>query len=110
MQSYRLRHRITIQSPVNTQDTTTGENIVTWVDFLKDEPAEVLTGQGREFNQSASQQAETAARINMRWQPDVLTTMRVLWDGNVYNIHSIETDITARRELRLVCTAGVNEG
>ena len=116
MLAYRLRHRVTIQERVETQDEDTGAIEVVWQDAtlggveMLDVPAEVLTGAGREFNNSASIQGEIAARINMRWFPGLTQKMRILWDGNTYNISSIETDLTARREYRLKCTAGVNEG
>jgi len=110
MLSHRLRHRVAIQEQIETQDSTTGAYSVAWQNVLSDVPAEVLTGAGREFGQSATTQGEIAARINLRWFPDLTYAMRILWDGKIFNIESIETDITARREYRLKCTAGVNDG
>lgn len=110
MLAYRLRHRVTIQYQAEAQDTNTGAVTTSWVNLYAGVPAEVLTGMGREFQQSASTQAEIAARINMRWFPGLTESMRILWDGKVFNIHAIETDATARREYRLKCTAGVNDG
>jgi SPP1 family predicted phage head-tail adaptor len=84
-----------------------------WLDSnteLDSVPAEVLTGPGREFIQSSAKQAETTARINFRWFPGLLPTMRILWDGKVYDITSIETDATARREYRLRCKDGLSDG
>lgn len=111
------RQRITIQEKVQAQDPVTGEITVTWANVILDSnteldsvPAEVLTGPGREFIESGARQAETTARINLRWFPGLLPTWRILWDGRVYNITSIETDATARREWRLRCTDGVNDG
>jgi head-tail adaptor len=108
----RLRHRVTIQQPIQTQNPVTGEILNSWstVAGMASVPAEVLTGPGREFRQSAATQAETSARINLRWFPGLLPTWRILWDGRTYNIHSIETDVTGRREWRLRCTDGVNDG
>ena len=120
MQAYRQRHRVEFQEPVKTQDPQTGAIVTTWqTAYLDSEtplnsyPAEVLTGPGREFRESGATQAETSARINCRWFPVdriVICTWRILWDGRVYNIHSAETDSTARREWRLRCTDGVNDG
>jgi len=112
----RLRHRITFQEQVETRDsegvlTVSWENA--WLDSdteLVDVPAEVLTGAGREFNASGQVQAETTARITLRWFNGLVPTWRILWDGHVYNIGSIETDATARREWRLRCTGGVSDG
>lgn len=117
MLANRLRHRVAIQERVNVQNSSTGAVTVSWDNVWLDStteldsvPAEVLTGPGREFNQSGSEQAEISARINLRWFPGLTQKMRIVWDGNIFNIHSIETDLTARREYRLKCTAGVNDG
>lgn len=117
MLAYRLRHRVAIQELVETQDTNTGamtrawENV--WLDTeteLDAVPAEVLTGPGREFMQSGATQGEIAARINMRWFPGLTQKHRIVWDTNIYNILSIETDTTGRMEYRLKCVAGVSDG
>lgn len=117
MLANRLRHRVSIQEQTETQNTTTGAITIAWETvttpdgtYLNDVPAEVLTGSGKEYVSSGATQGEIAARINLRWFPGLTQAMRVNWDGNVFNIHSIETDVTARREYRLKCTAGVNDG
>lgn len=110
MLAYRLRHRVTIQELVEVQNTTTGAVTREWEDFLADIPAEVLTGAGREFVQSGATQSEIAARINMRWFPGLTQKHRILWDTNIYNILSIETDMTGRQEYRLKCKSGVSDG
>lgn len=110
MLAYRLRHRVTVQELVEVQNTTTGAVTREWENFLSDIPAEVLTGAGREFVQSGATQSEIAARINMRWFPGLTQKHRILWDTNIYNILSIETDMTGRQEYRLKCKAGVSDG
>lgn len=115
MRAGRYRHRITIQSRVETRSPA-GAVLVAWADAfpaataLGGIPAEVLTGPGRELRAAGAPEGETAARINFRRLPGVDETMRVLWDGFVFNIRSVEFDATARRETRLICTAGVNDG
>lgn len=112
----RLRHRITFQEQVETRDSEGAVVIdweIVWLDSeteLADVPAEVLTGPGREFNAGGQVNAETTARINLRWFNGLDPAWRILWDGHTYNIGSIETDATARREYRLRCTGGVNDG
>lgn len=117
MLSNRLRHRITIQELVEIQDTTTGAVSREWETLILDDgtimdavPAEVLTGAGKEYMGSGAIQNEIAARINMRWFPGLTQKHRILWDTNTFNITSIETDITARQEYRLKCSAGVTDG
>ncbi len=117
MLSNRLRHRIEFQELVEEQDSETGAIVSTWATaqlnsdtILDSVPAEVLTGPGREFRESGTTQAETSARINIRWFPGLSPEWRILWDGRIYNITSIETDATARREYRIRCVDGVSDG
>ena len=117
MLAARLRHRIEFQELIEEQDSETGAVLLSWQTayldsdtLLNSVPAEVLTGPGREFRQSGTTQAETTARVNLRWFPGISPEWRILWDGRVYNITSIETDITGRREWRLRCIDGVSDG
>lgn len=111
----RYGHRITIQRRAETRGSA-GEVIVSWVDAFPAATAQggihaqVLTGPGRELRAAGGEEGETAARINFREMPGVDQTQRVLWNGFVFNIRSIEFDATAKREIRLMCTAGVNDG
>jgi len=110
MRSGQLRHRVTVEQATPAQDAVTGEETVTWAAFLANVPARFLTGPGREFDSSDSKQAETEARATLRWFPGLLPTMRIVWEGQVYDILSIDTDQTGRREYRLKLATGVNEG
>ena len=105
-----LRHRITLQSLTTTQDPVTGETTPTWTDFAADVPAEVVPLSGREFLSAAATQAEVSARMTIRYQPGVLPTMRVLFDGAIYNIAAVLPDPTARRHITLMVSKGVNDG
>jgi head-tail adaptor len=117
MLAQRLRHRVAFQKQIPTQDPNTGDVITAWQNAwldseteLDDVPAEVLTGPGREWVGAGTVNAETSARINLRWFPGLLSSWRVLWDGRIYNIQSIETDATGRQEWRLRCVDGPSEG
>ncbi len=122
MLAHRLRHRITFLR--ESQGARDADNRLVpgsggWVvaslpdgTLLDGVPAEVLTGAGREFHASGATQSDTSARINLRWFPAAdheLATWRVRWDGRTYNIQSVETDVTARREWRLRCVDGPSE-
>ena len=122
MQAQRYRHRVEVQEQAATQDSETGDVTYTWATAeigggssssgvpLSAVPAEVLRGPGREFDAANAKQAETTARINMRWFPGLLPTMRIMWQGQPFDILSIETDLTDRREYRLRCREGVTDG
>lgn len=117
MLSYRLRHRVAIQEKTNARDTESGELEPTWSNVFLDSdteldevPAEVLLGPGREARAAGTDQASIDARINLRWFEGLHQHMRILWDGRIFNIHSMETDLTGRQEWRLRCTSGLNQG
>lgn len=112
----RLRHRVEFQEQTTTRNSE-GDAVTTWATAELDSdtpldsvPAEVLTGPGREFIEAGQKQGTTAARITVRWFPGLMLSWRVLWDGRTYNIESAETDITGRREWRLKCSEGANDG
>jgi len=123
MLANRLRHRVTFQRLAEPLRDENGYIIPGSGDWqavelvggirLEDVPAEVLTGPGREFQGGSATQAETSARINFRWFPAndrEMAEWRILWDGRIYNITSVETDATARREWRLRAVYGPSEG
>lgn len=110
MRAAKLRHRVTIQQKAETQDPSTGEVVYGWTDYLANVPAEVLTGPGGERFSADAKQSDTTARITLRWFDGLLPTMRIIWQSKRFDILSIETDITDRRELRIRCQDGLNDG
>lgn len=110
MMTPRLRHRVDIESYEEDQDSITGEITRAWVMFIDGVPAEVMTGPGSESRVAASKHAETTARIVMRWFPGLLSTHRIVWEGKLYDILSIETDATGRRDYRVRVRDGLNDG
>lgn len=116
IQAQRYRHRVQIQRLVHAQDPASLESTFTWQTLtvsgvaLAAVPAQVLTGPGKEMDAANSKQGERVIRVNMRWFAGLDQSMRIIWDGVPYDISSIEMDETARREYRLVCSAGVNSG
>lgn len=112
----RLRHRVTFQEQVTERDSE-GVEVTNWQTVwldsdteLADVPAEVLTGPGREAVIAGQVNADTVARITVRWFPGLSQSWRILWEGLIYNIRTFDTDATARREWRIRCTEGMNDG
>lgn len=113
----KYRHRIEIQQKATSRHPDSGADVVTWSTVALDSntlldsvPAEVLTGPGREFRESNAPQSEISARINFRWFPGLTQQMRIIWNGQVFNIEGIEMDATNRHEYRTQCSTGVNDG
>lgn len=112
MLGQRLRHRIDIQRKSYAQDSTTGENSVTWPDLLPDEPAEVVPASGREFRASGAKRGVTQGRITIR-KPDIeldSTTDRIVWQGKNYQIDAVLPDPSDRRWLTIMYSQGLNDG
>jgi SPP1 family predicted phage head-tail adaptor len=107
MRAGKLRHRVVIQVPAQTQDPQTGEIVNAWVDFAtvwaSVEPLSV-----REFIAAQAGQSEITARVVVRYLPGVLPTMRVLHRGAIYAIQGALPDAKSGLEyLTLPVSAGV---
>lgn len=110
MLTHRLRHRITLQAQTAVQDPNTGEQTVTWADWLANEPAEVVPLSGKEFVAAAANTAGVDTRMTIRHRAGVLPTMRVVFDGHNYQVSAVLPDPSNARWLTLMCQRGVNDG
>lgn len=104
----RLRHRGDLQGATTTQDSVTGETVETWANVAAAEPVEVVPLSGREFLQSGAKQSGVDTRITCRYRAGVLTSMRWLVDGEIYNIKAVLPDPTLRKHLTMMCERGVS--
>lgn len=119
MRAGSLRHRITLQTAVDTQDGTTGEPVRSWT-TLATVWAEVAPLKGREIVAAASALlGDVDTRIRIRWAPELANlgvksrAAHLLADGRIdvyYNIQSVIEAKLGRRELELMCKSGTNEG
>lgn len=113
----KYRHRVAIERKVEAQDATTGEVSHTWAPLSLSSdvttaavPAQCLTGPGREAKLAGAPQAAATLRVAFRWFPGLRATDRIVWQSVAYDIAGIETDATGRREYRVTCTGGLNDG
>lgn len=115
MLSQRLRHRVDIQALTVTQDEETGSRSEDW-ESIRDsnEPdliaAEIVPLSGREFLAAAAVQAGVNTRITVRWRAGIAPSMRVMHEGDIYNIKAVLPDPKLRAHLTLMCECGVNHG
>lgn len=118
MQSGKLRHRITIERPIETQDASTGAIAVSWSLFASRISAEVLPDRASEYFAAQQLQSSTNAMIRIRYRVGVEPTMRVthhLSDGipeilEVYDIQGVVHFQAGFREIRLMCLKRDAEG
>lgn len=106
----RLRHRVLIQNPVESQDPVSGTLIATWVD-LATVFAEVAPSSAREFVAAQAIDSEVTARITIRHRAGVTDKSRIIHRGQVYNVHGVLADpVSGLEYLTLPCSEGVNDG
>lgn len=110
MRSGKLRHRVVIEKPGQTQDPATGEMMPGWAPVATVWAAiEPLSA--REFIAAQAGQSEITARVTIRYRPGIDATMRIIHRGRVYNIHGVLPDPKSGfHYLTLPVSMGVNDG
>ena len=101
MRSGRLRHRVTIQSPVVATNGY-GERIVTW-STVATVWAAVEPLRGREFFDAEQVQAEISHRVVLRFRSGINSSMRLLHLSRVLHIQAIIDVDERHREMQLMC-------
>lgn len=118
VQAGKYRRRVTIQKPIQVQDSTGGA-IPDWEDFAVDIRASIdpLTGKQTFFAQQI--QADITDSISFRYRPGVDQSMRILhtldWDASppeveIFSIESVMMDSTGRKEITCLCRKRMNQG
>ena len=105
-----LRHHITIERRVETQDDD-GDPVVTWETFAANVPAEVMPMSAKELMAAQAMQSEQVARIKIRWMDGLDASMRITYDGKRYNIAGFVPDPRSGREwITIPVSEGMNDG
>jgi SPP1 family predicted phage head-tail adaptor len=110
--AHRLRHQLTLESKVQTQDPNTGAVVTSWqtVDTLA---AEVAPLSAREYIVGQQVDSKITTRITIRYRPDITTDMRLIDSQglHIYQIEGVLGDLKSGLEyLTLPCSEGVNDG
>lgn len=106
----KLRHRVTLESPTEDQDAETGAVVMVWsaeaTVWAAIEPISV-----RDFIAADERQSRVTARIVIRHRSDVDASWRVTHGGKVYQIVGVLADQDSGREfITLAVGEGVNPG
>lgn len=110
MNSGMLRHRLTLQKRVETQDPVTGELTHTWT-TVAEIWGKVEALSGREFISAQALQSKVTAKIRIRYRDDIDASMRISHRGKIYNIEAVLPDnISGLEWITLPCSEGVNDG
>jgi SPP1 family predicted phage head-tail adaptor len=108
MRAGKLRHFVTIERKTGARDPDGGER-VSWA-LLETRWAEIKTQSSREFYAAQQAQSEITSTIRFRYPCQVRADDRVVYKGQIYNVHSTpETDML-KREVLCMVSEGVNDG
>lgn len=91
MRNGKLRHKMTLQEPVTTQDTTTGEMVTVWTDVAK-VWASLEPLSANAFVAAGAEQSEVTARATIRYRGGVTSKMRLVYRGMYYDIKGVLAD------------------
>jgi SPP1 family predicted phage head-tail adaptor len=110
MRAGDLRHRVTFEQKVTTNDPTSNEEVVTWVEFVTVWAA-IKYLSVREFIAAQSTQSEVTCRIVTRYRDGFDASMRARHDGRIYNLHGALRDpVSGKEYLTFPASEGVNDG
>lgn len=102
MRAGELRHRIVIQHPVETQDATTGEVVITWP-IWDTVWADVRPLRGTEEYVAQQLKAGLDTRFKLRYRTDITPMMRISYGGRAYDLQP-PTEIGHREGLQILAT------
>lgn len=111
MRSGKLRHRVSFESLIETQDSD-GALVEAWIDhFGQKFWAEVVYLSGKEFTEAQSIHSKVIARIKLRHREDFSPKMRIRYRDQIFNIDAILPDPKSGREyVNIMVYSGMNEG
>lgn len=103
-----LRHVITIQERAETTDAY-GGTVYIWSDFATVR-AKVQPLRGRELIAAQAAQNQTTVKFYIRYLAGIDSTMRLVWDGNNYDIEP-PVDVNGQgRVLEIMAKTGMSTG
>jgi len=109
IQAGKLRHLITIQVKSTGRDACGGDLPAAWQTFKENVRASVEPLQGREFMSASGERAEVTTRFRIRYLAGVTASMRVLFEGRVFELKAPPIDPDMKHETLLLMTAETEE-
>lgn len=104
-----LRHRITIETQSEVQDSNTGAVAELWTTYASNLPAAILPVSGREILAAQAGTEGQRYRFVVRYDSTLalVAKMRVSHESKYFNITEVIPDPTLRKFLTLIAEAGV---
>lgn len=105
-----LRHRVKIQKRDAQRDGDGFESAASWVDY-KTVWAKITPLSAKDLLAAQAAQAQTVARMKVRYGSDIGTDMRVLWKDQIYAIDgpALDDPETGNIYSTLMLSAGVEK-
>ena len=108
-----LRKRITLQQQSQTVDSY-GQQISTWIDVAT-VWASIEPSVGRELMAAQAVSLDQPMTITIRWQPifaspRAVAAMRAIYNGRIFNIHSVQNESEQNALLTLIASEGLTDG
>lgn len=116
--TFNVNHKVTVQRPIRTQDSETGEITVVWQDVVVDVGCDIQDVSVNQFIQSQAMQSRLQANVIFPQLPDITLTkdMRLkatcfCHDGQIFNPEGFLRDKkTGFDYFTIPCSQGVNSG
>ena len=106
----KRNRKITIESLTQTRDVE-GGLVDSWIPFATPwAKVSNLSGNERRVTDHGGKVSEARTEFVIRWLAGVTSTMRVSYDGKLYDIAHVNDFGEAHRFITLTCSTGVNDG
>lgn len=107
----KFKHLITIERPDYDSETVDeyARRQTPWLTFAQ-LYAHIADVSGREFYEAAAHQLQNTVTFTTRWVAGVTADMRILWDGNIYEIDQVNHLGYRRDFLRIKAHVVTSEG
>lgn len=107
----KFKHLIVVQRPDHARETVDeyGRRITPWVEHAT-RCAQVADVSGRDFYEAAAHQLQDVVTFTMPWVPEMTRSMRILFDGDLYEIDQINHLGYRRDFLRIKAHITESEG
>lgn len=103
MRSGQLRHLIILQKPTTVKGSM-GEELITYVDEIKNVPASIKPLTGREYLAARQTQEEVTTQIKTRYFSNSIDgSWRIKWGSRIYKIASVMNVGEMNKELMFMC-------
>ena len=105
MKAGKLRHRVTIEAPVNSANATGGRGATSWVSIPGGTVwADVRSMSAREIYQNGVMSMTASHMVTIRYLVGVHAGCRVSWGARAFLVNSVKTDDEMQRvNLDLTC-------